>query len=210
MIEKNQRRAEGQVEDVAGVSRTTQHAFCEERSGELPTDQPADSGAEEDSIHEYLRQLDEFHSGRSSCNCFDRLTELGVKLPPPDVLSDEEITAKIWEVVGGLKKLHVFLGSTDHLSDRELYVHLWTDSSREESFICTLPDASWHIDLVGTGSDQDIETWLRYYADEVDREIWTREWPLDPVPPHENPPYDRDRFLPDSSCVCSRGPLERS
>lgn len=202
MTERNQRRTEGQVEDTAGVSRKRQQQpFCGE-AGVPCVEQLRDVQAVDDSIDEYLRQFDEFESGLSRSNCFDRLTELGVELPSPDALSDEEVTAKIWEVAEGLKKLHVFLGSTDHLSDRELYVHLWTDSLREESFICTLPHAACHIDLVGTGSDQDIDTWLRYYADEVDREIWIHEWPLDPVPPHEDPPYDRDRFLPDSSSVC--------
>jgi hypothetical protein len=130
---------------------------------------------------------------------------MGIDLPPPGDLTDEEITAKIWEVVEGLKELHVFLGSTDHLCDRELYVKLWNDSLPEETFICTLPNAACHIDLVGSGSEEDIETWLRYYGDEVDRELWSRQWPDHPVPAHEELPYDRDRFLPDSRSVFSSG-----
>ncbi|RPI28535.1 MAG: hypothetical protein EHM61_04770 [Acidobacteria bacterium] len=159
---------------------------------------------EEDSLDEYFRQLDEFTSGQSSSNCFDRLTEMGIELPLPQLLKDEEITAKIWEVAEGLKKLHVFLSSTNHLSDRELYAHLWNNSLRHETFICTLPDASCHLDVIGSGSEEDIETWLRYYADQEDRDLWSREWPDDPIPAHQDPPYDRDRFLPDCSCVSSQ------
>ena len=52
----------------------------------------------------------------------------------------------------------------------------------------------WHVSPIGGGSDEDNEIYLRYYAGDDDRERWHREFG-DPLPPKENPPYDRDRFL---------------
>jgi len=41
-----------------------------------------------------------------------------VALPPPDELSDSELSVKLWEVINMLALLGTFLHSTDHLSDR--------------------------------------------------------------------------------------------
>lgn len=40
------------------------------------------------------------------------------------------------------------------------------------------------------------EIWLRYYADQADQELWHSTDPDFVFPPHQDPPYDRDRFLP--------------
>ena len=34
------------------------------------------------------------------------------------------------------------------------------------------------------------------YASEKERREWLEEWPNDRLPEREDPPYDRDRFLP--------------
>lgn len=128
---------------------------------------------------------------------FQQLESAGVSLPPPDSLDDQQLTAKLWEVIHKLALLRVFIEQTDHLSDRELYSHLWTDSLREESKAMPLSsNAAWHIQLLGSGSDQDNELYLKYYADKDWRRHWKKSFPKDPIPAHENPPYDRDRRLP--------------
>jgi hypothetical protein len=91
----------------------------------------------------------------------------------------------------------VFVEQTDHLSDRELYTHLWTDSLREETKAMPLaPNSAYHIQLLGSYSEEDMQLYLKYYADEAWRRQWHKDWPNDPIPPHEDPPYDRDRLLP--------------
>ena len=40
------------------------------------------------------------------------------------------------------------------------------------------------------------EIYLRYYADEADQALWHSTDPEFVFPPHQDPPYDRDRFLP--------------
>ncbi|HEY2169559.1 MAG TPA: hypothetical protein VGJ30_08035 [Candidatus Angelobacter sp.] len=128
---------------------------------------------------------------------FQQLENAGVSLPAPDSLKDEELTAKLWDLIQKLALLHVFIEQTDHLSDRELYSHLWTDSLREETKAMPMAAGSaWHIQLLGSCSEEDMVLYLKYYADDDFRRHWHKNWPKDPIPMHEDPPYDRDRLLP--------------
>jgi hypothetical protein len=128
---------------------------------------------------------------------FQQLESAGVSLPAPDSLKDEELTAKLWEVIQKLALLNVFIEQTDHLSDSELYTHLWTDTLREETKALGLAgNGAWHIQLLGGCSEEDNQLYLKYYADEDWRRQWHKDWPKDPIPEHEDPPYDRDRLLP--------------
>lgn len=128
---------------------------------------------------------------------FDLLVRSGVELPAPETLDDAALSAKLWEVFRSLAMLRMFFTSTDHLSDRELYEELWHEDLREEG--PDFPrdnDSAWHFDLVGSGSEEDTELYLRYYADEDTRRDWAARWPDDPMPAAETPPHDRDRHLP--------------
>ena len=95
------------------------------------------------------------------------------------------------------QRTNVFLTNTDHLSDRDLYGALWHRVLRDEvSALPDTPGSATHVDLVGTGSEDDIRLYLRYYADEDWRRQWVVDFPDDDVPAHEDPPYDRDGHLP--------------
>jgi hypothetical protein len=128
---------------------------------------------------------------------FAQLERAGVLLPPPEELGDEQLAAKLWEVIHALAGMNVHLSQTNHWSDRELYEHLWRDTLRE--FTMDLPPGSgWncHIDFLSSGSDEDNFLYLKYYADEEYRQRWHDDWPNDVIPPHEDPKYDRDSKLP--------------
>lgn len=128
---------------------------------------------------------------------FQQLESAGVSLPPPDSLKDEELTAKLWEIIQKLALFRVFIEQTDHLNDRELYTHLWTVSLREETKALALgANSACHIQLLGGCSEEDMLLYLKYYADDDFRQQWQKDWPNDPIPAHEDPPYDRDRLLP--------------
>ena len=128
---------------------------------------------------------------------FKQLEEAGIDLPAPDTLKDEQLTKKLWEVIHGLALLRVFLDETDHLSDRELYTELWSDMLREEvKAMPPDPDGAYHLSPLGGCSDEDIQLQMKYYADEEWRQQWQKDFPDFVMPEHEDPPYDRDRLLP--------------
>lgn len=128
---------------------------------------------------------------------FLALPETGISLPPPDELDDAALTAKLWEVIHGLSLLGTFLHSTDHLSDRGLYVELWSNLLREPAVLMPEdPDYAYHIDIIGSGNEEDNFLHLKYYADKEERRRWLEDWPEDSMPEHADPPYDRDSRLP--------------
>lgn len=128
---------------------------------------------------------------------FDQLIRAGAHLPAPETLDDGRVHGVLWGVIRALADLRVFIESTDHLSDRELYAQLWHDTLREE-VADVEPDESacCHVDLLGGWSEGDTQVFLRYYADDEWRERWRADFPDLHIPPREEPPYDRDRHLP--------------
>lgn len=118
----------------------------------------------------------------------------GADLPAPDTLEDAGLSIILMKTTRDLALLGVYLIHTDHLSDRQLYEYLFTDGLHEE--MIPLPGDTPYlcvIDLVGNGSDEDVQTFLRYYADDGQRRALARYCA---VPDHEAAPFDRDRFLP--------------
>ncbi len=129
---------------------------------------------------------------------FDELLKCGIEMPPPRDLTDIEIHEKLWEVIQAMTLLGCFLQNTDHLSDRELYELLWSDLLREPTTLRPEdPDFACHIDIIGGCSQEDIAIYLKHYADEDTRRDWAGDFPECEIPPHEEPPYDRDRYLPE-------------
>jgi hypothetical protein len=121
----------------------------------------------------------------------------GIELPDPEELDDAALTAKLWEVIHALAARNTFLSSTDHLSDRQLYTHLVEECFHEiTKDMPTGTDWTQHIDILGGCSDEDMQLYLRYYADDEFRQEWARDWDGYAIPPKEKPPYDRDRHLP--------------
>ena len=144
----------------------------------------------------YLRWLTHLETAPLTTN-LQQLLDRSVDVPPPESLADEALTKKLWEVIEALADLGVFLRSTDHLSDRELYTELWTRVLRDEvEDVPPCDDVDEIVDLVSTGSEESIRAWLTYYADERARQLWQRDYPDETIPPHQDPPYHRDERLP--------------
>ncbi len=128
---------------------------------------------------------------------FDALLEGGVKLPRPEELDDEALKIRLWEVIRAMELFGHYLHHTDHLSDRDLYRVLWTDTLREPTTIMPEnPEFACFIDIIGSGSQEDLQLYLKYYAEEDERGDWAEEFPEERIPEHVTPPYDRDRHLP--------------
>jgi hypothetical protein len=128
---------------------------------------------------------------------FRQLQEAGVELPPPERMNDEDLSRTLRSMISVLARLGVYLTNTNHLSDRELYTSLWVENLHEE---VTLADHGGQLpcslDMLASGSARDIYLHLKHYADEDYRRSWAEQFPQDDIPPHEDPPFDRDRTLP--------------
>ena len=124
-----------------------------------------------------------------------QLRDAGCELPEPESITDDQLTVTLGEVIDALARLRVFLEYTDHLSDRDLYTRLWRHELPQEiPWLPVDPRGAWHLQL--TGTEEDTDAYLRYYADENARRQWLVHFPEDVIPPHEELPYDRDRHLP--------------
>jgi hypothetical protein len=144
-----------------------------------------------------LERLDRWMEGKEEGDVpLDVLRARGLEIPEDDAeLSDAALHAKLWEIIRAMADLGMVLESTNHLSDRELYRYLVGDCLREETLLCEEGGGLWQISPIGGFSEEDIEIYLRYYADDATRARWSTEDEL-VLPPKEKPPYDRDRFLP--------------
>jgi len=128
---------------------------------------------------------------------YDELVKGGVQLSPPEELAGERLESKLWDVIRGMALLGAYLHNTNHLSDRDLYDRLWREILPKPTVVMPMnPSFAQHIDMIGSGSEEDIRLFLKYYADEEDRQDWARRWPNDDLPEHETFPFDRDAALP--------------
>lgn len=191
---KNDREKETPEERIEALKRRAEELSGGQMKADMLDDYPSELPEE---VEEgFWKHVVDYEEAPWTTN-FQQLENAGVSLPAPESLNDKELTAKLWEIIQKLALLHVFISQTDHLSDRELYTHLWTDSLREETkAMGMVAGGAWHIELLGSYSGEDMQLFLKYYADEDFRRQWHKDWPKDPIPPHEDPPYDRDRLLP--------------
>src|SRR5215216_5527282 len=151
-----------------------------------------------DMEEEFLRHVLEYETAEP-ISLFRLIQNAGLEMPVPDQLDDNSLTAKLQELIKRMATLGAYLLHTNHLSDRELYEYLYHDGLREEAVLFPEnPSYAYMIDLTGSGSDEDNLVYLKYYADEEYRKQWAHDWPDDPMPPHEEPPFDRDSSLPQS------------
>jgi hypothetical protein len=163
--------------------------------GELAEDDP--------DLHEgFLKHILEFEEAPDTTHLI-QLERVGVTVPDPATLSDQELTAKLWEIINTLARMRIFIEETDHLSDRELYTELWSDCLRQPTQDVILDmDSACHLPMLGSGSEDDTYRYLKYFADEQWRAHWLKDFPDYEMPEHEDPPYDRDRHIP----RCEYGP----
>jgi hypothetical protein len=109
-----------------------------------------------------------------------------LELPSPDSLDDAKLSSLLLETIDRLYSERVVLRYTDHLSDRELYTIIYRG---------ILPCCEKKLELPGKYLEwrciEENETWLRYYADAIDRRRFQEEFDVD-LPPSETPKYKRN------------------
>ncbi|MDR3197744.1 MAG: hypothetical protein LBU34_07725 [Planctomycetaceae bacterium] len=116
-----------------------------------------------------------------------RWFEPELHIPSPDSLLDEKVSQVLDDVIAKLFEKKILLDFTDHLSDRELYTLIYRDilPSREKNLKHRNNFIHWDC----SGGDSDI--WLRFYASDEERELWTDNYD-EPLPPKQLPSHQRD------------------
>jgi hypothetical protein len=151
-----------------------------------------------DMEEEFLKHILEFETAEQ-LTLMQWLENAGLEVPDPEGLTEEALPKKLWEVVNRMASLGAYLHHTDHLSNRELYCYLFNDGLREPTVLYPEnPSFVYGIDVLGSGSDDDIQLYMKYFADEDYRQQWAADFPDFEMPSRENPPYDRDKDLPKS------------
>ncbi len=151
-----------------------------------------------DMEEEFLKHILAFETAEQ-ISLMQWLENAGLTVPAPAGLTDELLTAKLWEVINRLASLGAYLLNTNHVSDRELYSYLFNDALREPTVLFPEdPSYVYTIDLLGSGSDEDMHLYMKYFADEEYRKQWAKDFPDFEMPPPEEPPFDRDKDLPKS------------
>lgn len=147
---------------------------------------------------QFLRHVLEYEQAQP-ITLIELLKNAGLEMPAPDDLDDGELTTRLWEVIERLASLGAYIFHTNHLSDRELYSYLYSDGLMEKATLFPEdPSYAYMIDLTGSGSEEDNQTYFKYYADDEYRQQWREDWPEDVIPEREDPPFDRDAKLPRS------------
>jgi hypothetical protein len=148
-------------------------------------------------LSEHFDKLDRYLSGEDEGDiAIGILRERGIEIPEDDSqLDDAALHAKLWEVIEGMAAIGMFIDSTDHMSDRELYRYLVSDALQEGVLLPGAMAGLWQISPIGGGSEEDNEIYLRYYADDETRLRWQKDFGR-AIPSKEKTPYDRDRLLP--------------
>ena len=151
-----------------------------------------------DMEEEFLRHVLEYETAEP-ISLLRLLENSGLEVPAPETLDDDALKIKLKEIIEKMAALGAYLLHTNHVSDRDLYKYLYEEALREETVLFPEnPSYAYMIDLTGSGSEDDNQTYLKYYANADYRRQWRRDWPDDVIPEHEDPPFDRDRFLPQS------------
>ena len=109
-------------------------------------------------------------------------------LPPPEIMTNDEISELLVETIDQLYQQRIVLEFTNHLSDRDLYCLIIRDilPSAEKKIDLPRNYLHWHC----IDSTDDESTWLRFYADKRDRQLW-EETTGEIAPPREDAPFQR-------------------
>ena len=151
-----------------------------------------------DMEEEFLRHVLEYETAEQ-ISLLRLLENSGLEVPPPESLDDDALKIKLKEIVDRMASVGSYLLHTNHFSDRDLYDYLYHEALREDTVVFPEnPSYAYMIDLTGSGSEDDNQTYLKYYADAEYRRRWAHDWPNDPMPEQEEQPFDRDLFLPQS------------
>jgi hypothetical protein len=108
-------------------------------------------------------------------------------LPNPDAVSPLQLHSLLWDTIQRLYDQRVVLECTDHLDDSQLYRIIYRDILPAWEKKVDLPRNFLHWRCL---DDDDVSTWLRYYATKRERLQFREETGIEP-PAAEPAPFPR-------------------
>ncbi len=159
--------------------------------GHMTTSESSDAPSEV--LEEFWRNVVAFEKAPLT-TLHSKLERDGIAMPADAELNDADLHEKLWQIIRWSADNGAVYESTNHLSDRELYVWLRDDYFHQrENYEGGMV---WHASPIGSCSEADMVIYHRYYADEKSRAHWAADYPNDEMPPRETPPFNRDKSLP--------------
>lgn len=145
-----------------------------------------DDGCDEQVTESFLEHVLRFEKSEYK-TVREWLAESGY-VPPPDVPEDR-ISSELQTLLDRLSFLGIVVEFADHLSDRELYD--WITREHLEAHIALVDETIIHLDVIGSGSEEDNRIYLPYYASEEERARWKADFPNEELPPRKTPLHTR-------------------
>jgi hypothetical protein len=140
-----------------------------------------------------LERLDSFLDGTEPGDIpLAVLRERGIEMPDDATLDDEDVHRRLGEVIVAMKAIGLLIEFADHLSDRQLYRYLG-EALQEETMLTDDPNCACHLSPLWSGSEDDNEVFLRYYASDEERRRFAEDGVT--VPPKEPLPFDRSGLV---------------
>ena len=121
----------------------------------------------------------------------------GLSMPPEAELSDDELSARLWQIIEWMASGGIYLSDTNHLSDRELYEWLREEGLTEP--MANVPGMSYHTSPIGSCGEDDMIINFRFFADDESRAMWMKDFPDYEMPAKETAPFERDHLLPQAT-----------
>jgi hypothetical protein len=109
-------------------------------------------------------------------------------LPHPNRLNQQQLSIVLRATIEKLFEKHIVLDFTDHLSDYQLYGIIFRDILPSHEKMLQRRTSYLHWDCANI--DENPETWLRYYATDNERAMWSEDSD-EPPPPRDEPPFQR-------------------
>lgn len=117
------------------------------------------------------RELSLLHGGTGEVKTI-RDWLAGAGYVPPDDPTD--VATELEALIDHLADLGIVVENADHLSDREVYDWLLRDHLGAQ--VGLSPNGYIFMSPIGGCSNEDIETYLTYYASDEDRETFIADW----------------------------------
>jgi hypothetical protein len=136
------------------------------------------------------RELSLLHGGTGEVKTIREWLAGNGYVPPDD---PADVTAELEALVDHLADIGCLIEDADHLTDREVYD--WLMKEHLDAHIGVTPNGWIHMSPIGGWSNEDIETYLTYYADDDIRADWRTNEDDPPLPPKKELPRKRNWYV---------------